>query len=372
MNLDRQHMARALALAERGHGRVSPNPMVGAVVARGGRVVGEGYHVQLGGAHAEVMALSRAGGRARGATLYVTLEPCCHQGRTGPCTRAVVSAGVTRVVAAMRDPNPLVAGRGFAELRRHHVAVEVGLGGGAARLLNRSFVKHVSCGLPYVTLKEAVSLDGRIALASGHSRWITGAGARRLAHVLRRESDAVLVGLGTALADDPELSVRRGARIVKPVLRVVLDAGLRLPASARLLRQAASAGPVRVYCSRSAGRRRRLKLEACGASVAVVPSRSGRLNLEAVLRDLGSRGVGRLLVEGGGEVAASFLGRGLVDRVVLHMAPIFLGGDARAAVAGLGLSRLAEVPRLVTWTSRRVGRDLILEGEVRTGVHRHH
>jgi diaminohydroxyphosphoribosylaminopyrimidine deaminase/5-amino-6-(5-phosphoribosylamino)uracil reductase len=281
-----------------------------------------------------------------------------------------VQSGVSRVVAAMRDPNPLVNGRGFALLRSRGIAVDVGLGADLARRLNRSFVKHVRSHIPYVTLKEAVSLDGRIALASGRSRYLSGVAARRLSQRLRWETDAILVGIGTALADDPALSARRGGRVVKPLVRAVVDTALRIEPSARLLRGLAVAGPVRVYTAAGAGAKRCRELETRGAVVVEVPRRRGRVDLDAVLADLGRVGVGRLLVEGGGEVAASLFREGLVDRLVLHMAPIVLGGDARPAVGALGIAALEDAPRLTRWTSRSVGSDRVLEGEV-SRVHRH-
>ena len=303
-------MRRALALAARGWGRTSPNPMVGAVLVKGRAVVGEGYHRQLGGPHAEVWALREARARAKGATLYVTLEPCCHQGRTPPCTEALIAAGLRRVVAACLDPNPHVDGRGVRRLRQAGIAVQVGLLAQEARRLNAAYFKHTTTGLPLLSLKTAMSLDGKIATAAGESKWITGQPARAAAHRLRAGHDAVMVGVNTILADDPQLTVRSAQG--RTPLRVVVDSRARTPPTARLL--TADKTPPVIAVTRQAPAARRRRLEEAGAEVWLLPSKGGRVDLKALIRRLGKAGIQSLLVEGGGTLAASALEEGLVER----------------------------------------------------------
>ncbi len=307
-------MRRALALAVLGTGTAAPNPRVGAVVARGTNVIGQGYHLRPGAPHAETVALMGvevSGAKASGATLYTTLEPCCHTGRTPPCVDRIVQAGIARVVASMRDPNPRVNGGGFHALRRMGVRVEVGLLRDEALRLNEAFVKHARTGLPLVTLKGASSLDGRIATRTFDSKWITSASARRHARLLRFEHEAILVGTGTALADDPRLDRRPRSRSESPFLRVVLDRALRLSPRSRLARSR-SLGPLLVFCGPGASPKRRRALEALGVEVEEISERGRkfrRLDLEELLRTLGRRGITSLLVEGGGELEGSFLDR---------------------------------------------------------------
>lgn len=352
---DERYMTEALALARRGLGRTSPNPAVGALVVRSGRIVGRGYHRRAGGPHAEVLALREAGARARGATLYVTLEPCIHTGRTGPCVPLVLDAGVRRVVVGAVDPNPRVRGGGIRRLRASGVEVVTGVLGGECRRLNEHFEKHVTTGLPFVALKLATTLDGRIATRSGDSRWVTGEAARRRVHELRDRFDAVLVGSETVIRDDPRLTCRiRGGR---DPLRVVLDGRLRASESARVF---AGDGRVRLYtmAERSA--------KACrlGARGVVVRrgggDRSG--SLRRVLRDLGADGVTSVLVEGGARVAARALRDGLVDRLILFVAPKLVGGDGRPLAAELGVRRMRDALLVADLTIERVGRDWLVEG----------
>jgi diaminohydroxyphosphoribosylaminopyrimidine deaminase/5-amino-6-(5-phosphoribosylamino)uracil reductase len=325
-------MRRALALAARGLGETNPNPAVGCVVTRGGRVVGEGFHARAGGPHAEVVALREAGSRARGATLYVTLEPCAHHGRTPPCAPLVRESGVARVVAAVRDPGPQVAGRGLALLRRAGIAVETGLLAGEAARLNERFLTWARLGRPFVMLKAALTLDGRIATASGRSKWITSREQRRQARWLRRLHDAVVVGIATALADDPLLLPSPRTR--RPFVRVVLDSQLRLPGTGRLARTASPRTPVlALTCAPGSPRRR--GLEAAGVTVVEVAEEQGRVSLTAAVDELGSRGVASIMVEGGSEVLGSFLAARLGDQVALFRAPLLLGGrGSRPAFGG--------------------------------------
>jgi diaminohydroxyphosphoribosylaminopyrimidine deaminase/5-amino-6-(5-phosphoribosylamino)uracil reductase len=344
-------MARALRLAERGAYTTRPNPMVGCVVARGDEVVGEGWHQRKGGPHAEVFALEEAGERARGATAYVTLEPCAHTGSTGPCAEALVAAGVARVVGAMRDPFPHVDGAGFARLQAAGIAVDAGLMEAQARALNRGFLSRVERGRPWVRVKLATSLDGRSALASGDSKWISGEPARQDVQRWRARSGAILTGAGTVLADDPQLTVRLGDDTpFVPPLRVVLDPGLatvargrvRSPEAPTLYLHAPDAKPPRDF----------------NCEHAAVPQREGRFDLDAVLRLLGTRGINEVQVEAGATLAGALLGAGLVDELLLYVAPVLLGDKARPLFDGLHIDAMAQRVRLRIVESRRIGEDV--------------
>jgi diaminohydroxyphosphoribosylaminopyrimidine deaminase/5-amino-6-(5-phosphoribosylamino)uracil reductase len=328
--------------------------MVGALVVQEGEVVGRGWHRQVGGPHAEVYALREAGERARGATLYVTLEPCSHFGRTPPCVDAVLAAGIARVVACHGDPNPLVSGRGFAKLRAAGVEVENGILVDEAVRLNLRFLIAATLRRPAVTLKWAMSLDGRIATATGQSQWISSPAGRQWALALREEHDAILVGSGTVLADNPRLDRRLGLA-AGPNVRVVLDRRLRTPPEARLFE---IPGPVLIYAQDDDAARRRT-LEEKGCEVILLPA----VEPAAVLADLYERGVRSLLVEGGGEVHASFVASGCFDRVMVDCAPLLLGGrTAPGPLGGTGFAALAEAARLEELTARTRGGDLILTG----------
>jgi diaminohydroxyphosphoribosylaminopyrimidine deaminase/5-amino-6-(5-phosphoribosylamino)uracil reductase len=351
-------MREAVRLARRGF--PAPNPHVGAVVARGLEVVGRGYHAYAGGPHAEVVALQKAGPRARGATLYVTLEPCNHHGRTPPCTEAILRSGVRRVVVATRDPNRNVAAGGLRRLRGAGLEVEVGLLKGRAEEANRHFLKFHRTGLPWVSLKAAMSLDGKIATAAGDSKWITDEAARSYAHRLRADHGAVLVGSGTVARDDPLLTARaRGVR--NQPLRVVLDGRLRTPVRARIF--GPDAKTVVFHVGGAAGRAQ--ALEARGVRVVRVPAEGDRAALPAVLEHLAEWGITGLLVEGGGEVLAGFLSSGLADSVHLFYAPVLLGGrTAKTAVEGEGVPRVADAWRLADAHVRKMGDGWLVEGRL--------
>lgn len=341
---DESWMRRALALAARGEGETNPNPMVGCVVVKAGRVVGEGYHRRAGGPHAEVAALEQAGEKARGATLYANLEPCSHRGkRTPPCAPDVAAAGVRRVVVAMRDPNPRVRGRGLALLRRAGLQVECGVLSAPARELNRRHVTAMRESRPFVVLKAALTLDGRIATAFRESRWITSRAQRATARRLRRLNDGVLVGIGTVLADDPQLLPQ--PRVRRPFHRIVLDSRLRLPLHSRLARSARRA-PVWVVCSGAPEARRR-RLEARGVTVVRVGSQRGRVALVRALRELARRGLTSVMVEGGSEVLGAFLAERLFDELILFRAPLLLGGrGGLPAFGGPDPRRLGQAARV--------------------------
>ena len=350
---DHAMMARALRLAERGAYTTRPNPMVGCVVAHGDEVVGEGWHRRKGGLHAEVFALQQAGERARGATAYVTLEPCAHTGSTGPCADALVAAGVARVVAAMRDPFEAVDGRGFARLREAGVQVQSGLMEAQARALNRGFLSRIQRGRPWLRIKLGSSLDGRTAMANGDSKWITGEAARADVMHWRARSGAILTGSGTVLTDDPQLTVRfHDDTEFVPPLRVVLDTGLATIARGKV--RAGDAPTLYLHAPDVKPPR------AFTAERAAVPLREGELDLDAVLALLAARGINEVQVETGATLAGAFLRAGLVDELLVYMAPVLLGGDARPLFAGLGIEQMAQRLQLRLVETRHVGEDLRL------------
>jgi diaminohydroxyphosphoribosylaminopyrimidine deaminase/5-amino-6-(5-phosphoribosylamino)uracil reductase len=360
-------MQRALRLAPKGIGAVEPNPLVGAVVAQNGRFISQGYHKRYGTEHAEVHALRAAGERAKGATLYVTLEPCCHWGKTPPCTDAILAAGVKRVVVAMIDPFAEVHGKGVALLRRRGVQVDVGLLAASAKALNAAFLTRLAEGRPFVIAKWAQSLDGCIALASGESQWISSETSRALVQVLRGRVDAILVGLGTARTDDPLLMARpgQGRQIHRIATRIVLDSECRLPVASQLVRTVPFAPVMVMHAKRlgAAAERRRKTLEAKGVmTVGIAADAKGRPRIGAVLKHLGARDYSNVLVEGGPKVMAAFLAAGVVDEAHVFVAPMVIGGDGRHAVGGQGVRRLADAPRMEFVAASRSGVDVHLVG----------
>jgi diaminohydroxyphosphoribosylaminopyrimidine deaminase/5-amino-6-(5-phosphoribosylamino)uracil reductase len=361
---DYRWMALALQLARRGLYSAHPNPRVGCVIVAGGAVVGEGWHRRTGEAHAEALALADAGSRAQGATAYVTLEPCCHDGRTPPCSRALVAAGVRRVVYAVADPNPKVAGGGARALAAAGIEVASGVLEAEARALNLGFFSRMERHRPYVRVKLAASLDGRTALASGESRWISSDPSRHDAHELRARCSAILTGVGTVVADDPRLTVRRtDLGDIAPSERLVLDSQLRTPAGAQVVGQS---GRTRIFCSRpDAGRRR--ALEAAGVIVEVIAGRDGRPDLTAVMTRLAELEVNELLVEAGPRVNGALLDAGLVDEVVVYLAPHVLGADGFGMFATRPLTSMAARPDFDLADVRRIGPDCRLVFRRRSG-----
>ncbi|MEN5205043.1 bifunctional diaminohydroxyphosphoribosylaminopyrimidine deaminase/5-amino-6-(5-phosphoribosylamino)uracil reductase RibD [Stenotrophomonas sp. TWI700] len=350
--LDHQHMAHALRLAERAAYTARPNPMVGCVIARDEVVVGEGWHQRTGGPHAEVFALRQAGEQARGATAYVTLEPCAHHGRTPPCALALIEAGVSRVVAAMRDPFPKVDGGGFVLLREAGIEVAEGLMAAQARELNQGFLSRIERGRPWVRVKLAASLDGRTAMADGRSKWITGAAAREDVQHWRARAGAILTGAATVLADDPMLTVRLADTEVLPPLRVVLDARLRSLDCARVR----EGGAPTLYLHDAAVR----PPEAADAEFASVPSHDGRLDLGAVLALLDERGINEVHTEAGATLAGALLAGGWVDELLLYQAPTLLGEHGLPLLSGLGIHAMDDQRRMRVVDQRQVGGDLRL------------
>jgi diaminohydroxyphosphoribosylaminopyrimidine deaminase/5-amino-6-(5-phosphoribosylamino)uracil reductase len=363
MNLvEETYMKLALRLAAQGAGWVSPNPMVGAVVVRAGRVVGRGYHRRAGLPHAEVEALRQAGEAARGADLYVTLEPCNHQGRTPPCTQAILAAGVRRVIISGRDPNPQVTGGGVEFLTSKGVEVTGGVLEPEARRLNAAWFHWVETGRPWVLAKAACSLDGRIATASGESQWLTSEAARTYGHRLRHRLDAILVGIGTVLADNPQLTARLPRGKSRDPIRIVLDSRLRLPPEARLVNLNSSA-PTWVATTAQAHADRVRALEELGVKVMVLPAEAGRVSLPALLQCLGKRQVQSVLVEGGAETLGGFFDQRLVQQFHFFYAPKILGGlKAPGLVGGQGVTHLGEAHIARNLSIRRLGVDLLVSG----------
>ncbi len=356
---DVKMMKRALKLAERGKGATSPNPPVGAVVVKGNSVVGEGYHHRAGATHAEVLALEDAGRRARGATLYVTLEPCNHRGRTGPCTERIIASGVRQVVVAMRDPNPHVAGGGLRRLARAGIVVQEGLLQDDAGALGEAFEKHVTTGLPFVLLKVAATADGRIATRTGESKWITGPEARREAHRMRRESDAILVGRGTVEKDDPSLDVREVPSRGHRPLRVVLDSRATLDLRHRIF---TDGGPTLLATTRASHAGRRRELREMGVEVLLARQRQGNVDIGWLLRELGERGCLQVMVEGGARVFTELVSAGLADKLVLFVAPRLFGEGSLPWLHDIGVIRPADAPTFSWSKTRKVGDEVILTG----------
>lgn len=351
-------MQRALSLARRGHGRVSPNPMVGAVVVSEGHVVGAGYHRYAQRSHAEVLALDEAGTAARGADLYVTLEPCCHWGRTPPCAEKIVRSGIRRVFVAVVDPNPEVSGGGIEYLRAQGVEVQVGLCEREATRLNEIFFHFVRTGRPYVLLKLALSLDGRLATATGDSKWITGTESRKLVHRLRFDSDAILIGRQTAVQDDPSLAVRGRSR--NSITKVILDSDLKLSPAAKLFE---SGDPVVIFHRQDVDIER-IKALSATATLIQVGERAGRLDWNEILERLAERSITSVMVEGGGEIAGTLLRGGLVDRLYLFYGPAIIGDQGVPGFADLKLSLLSDAPRIEILRLRRLGSDFLVEGRI--------
>jgi diaminohydroxyphosphoribosylaminopyrimidine deaminase/5-amino-6-(5-phosphoribosylamino)uracil reductase len=361
------YMALALSLASLALGQVSPNPVVGAVVVKNHVVVGQGYTQPPGFHHAEVVALKQASEKARGGTMYTTLEPCCHYGRTPPCSQAIIAAGITDVHMAMLDPNLLVAGRGKDELEKAGIKTFVGEHEQEARDLNEAYIKFITTGRPFVTVKYAMSLDGKIATRSGDSKWISGDNGRHYVHNLRYESDAIMVGANTILADDPHLTARcasgRGGTVRKQPLRVVVDGKGRIPHTARVIEEP---GKTLLVLGQSSKSKEVAASVQAGAELLELPLLAeGQVDLEELLKLLGERGITSVLVEGGGILIGSLFDQGLVDRVVVIIAPIIIGGEkAKIAVSGRGVNKVIESFRLKRVSVKRFDPDLMISGYV--------
>jgi diaminohydroxyphosphoribosylaminopyrimidine deaminase / 5-amino-6-(5-phosphoribosylamino)uracil reductase len=367
LQTDHEHLARAIELAEGGRGRVSPNPLVGAVIVKDGQVLGEGFHADLGGPHAERAALAAcAGTDTTGATMYVSLEPCAHTGRTPPCTEAILAAGIARVVIASDDPTEKAAGRGPGILRDEGVDVMFADGelAAKARLLNQPFRKHTRTGRPWVLFKSAMTLDGKVATRTGDSKWISGEDSRRMSHYWRAECDAVVVGIGTALTDDPQLTARVDG-VARQPRRIVFDSEARLPLDSQLVRGAADV-PLTVVTSRAAPRLAADALEVAGAEVLVATGPNEPERVRNALAQLGAAGVQSILLEGGPHLAGAFLDAGEVDEIRLFVAPVVLGGSsARDPLEGEGAERIAAATRALELSCDRVADDVLITARMR-------
>lgn len=350
-------MRRALQLAGKGWGKVSPNPMVGAVLIKGKMVVAEGYHRMAGEKHAEVEVLEGAGQRAKNSTLYVNLEPCTHYGKTPPCAGRIIKAGIKRVVIAMRDPNPLVSGKGIAMLKRAGIDVEAGLLEEEAKKLNEVFIKFITTGMPFVIVKTAMTLDGKIAAEGGDSKWITGEKARKFVHRIRSGVDGILVGINTVIKDNPMLNVRYGKHDSNP-LKIIVDSRCRISLNARVLDN-----PSNVLIAASRLCRRSEKLKESGVRVLTIKGRDGRVDLLKLVRKLGGMNITSLLIEGGGEIIASAVSLKIVDKVLFFIAPKIIGGKcAPTSVGGKGIGKISEAIKVRRMKVRRFGEDILIEG----------
>lgn len=355
-------MKRALGLAARAQGRTSPNPMVGAVIVKNGQLIGEGYHHKAGTPHAEVHALNEAGDQAAGATMYVTLEPCSHFGRTPPCADAVIKAGITRVVIAIRDPNPQVAGKGIERLREAGIEVEIGVMEHEATRLNEVFFKYIQTGLPFVALKTAMTLDGKIASYSGDSKWITGEDARYYVHQLRNIYDAILVGIGTVLKDDPFLNTRLEIADAKNPVRIIIDSNIDLPPTSNIARSSNEQRTV-VFCSSSSDAQKREQLEALGVEFISLDVHYDLIPIEKVLGILGEMGLCSLLVEGGGKTNAYLLQQQLIDKVYWFIAPKIIGGrESPSPIGGQGIEFMKDALELKSMEIQKFSDDFLLTG----------
>ncbi len=355
-------MRLALSLAKKGEGKVSPNPMVGAVLVKNGKLIAKGYHRYFGGPHAEVEAIQRAKDKARGCTLYVTLEPCSHYGKTPPCTQAIIRAGIRRVVIATLDPNPINSGRGVQELKKAGIETELGVCEEEATKVNEAFFKFMKKKIPFVVVKVASSLDGKIATSKGESKWITGQKAREFAHRLRDKMDAILVGINTVISDDPSLL----APSKDSLARVILDSKLRIPLNSKILKNQDKADTF-IFTTSKADRQKLCELKSRGIKVAIVKEdQDGRVDLEEVLKKLASLEIMILLVEGGGKVIGSFFDKGLVDKLFLFLAPRIIGGrNSLTWVEGKGVDLLSQTPHIEVSSLRKIGQDFLLEGYVK-------
>ena len=362
------YMRRALRLAARASGHTSPNPMVGALIVKSGKKISEGYHQKAGADHAEIVALKKAKGSARGSTMYVTLEPCNHFGKTSPCTDAIISAGIKKVIVATRDPNPIVAGKGIAKLKRAGIAVTVGDCQNDAKGLNEPYIKFITKKVPFVTIKAAISLDGKIAAASGNSTWISNKKSRERAHQMRAGADVVMIGVNTLLKDDPRLNVRqvRPVRLKKPVkqtVRLIVDTHLKTPTTAKIFRT--KGGSVWIAAGKNASKKKAEALTSKGAIILRIGLTKNRINLRSLMKELARRGIVNVLLEGGGKLLTSAIQQRIADRGAFFIAPILLGGSEKYSIFhGKGINKVNDAFRLKNVTYKNIDDNVLVEGKV--------
>ena len=360
------YMKQAISLAKLALGRVSPNPAVGALIVKDGEIIGQGYTQPPGSAHAEIVALQQAGDRSKGSTLYVTLEPCCHYGRTPPCTQAIISAGVAEVHFAMSDPNPIVSGKGRAELEKNGLTVVAGEHEKEALEINEAYIKYITVKIPFITAKFALSLDGKIATRTGDSRWISSEESRKFAHYLRYMNDSIMVGVNTVIADDPSLTTKccggRGGMAVQQPLRVIVDGKGRTPLTSRLFAQPGKT----LVAYNSIEAEKSDSYSRIGAELLAVPGKRGKVNIESLLQSLGKRGITSVLVEGGGTLLGSMFDDGQVDKVIAFVAPVIIGGSrTKTPVGGRGVETIADAMRLKRVKIERIGEDVMITGYIK-------
>jgi diaminohydroxyphosphoribosylaminopyrimidine deaminase/5-amino-6-(5-phosphoribosylamino)uracil reductase len=358
---DEKFMCLAIELARKAKGRTSPNPMVGAVIVKDGEIVGTGYHQKAGTPHAEIHAIRDAGEKAKDATIYVSLEPCSHYGRTGPCTQAIISAGLSRVVMAMMDPNPRVNGKGKSILESHGISVTNGILENEARKLNEFFIKYITTGLPFVILKTAMTLDGKIATHSGKSKWITSEDSRKLVHQIRDEVDAIMVGIGTVIKDDPSLTTRLLDGNGRDAMRIILDSHARIPLDSKILNLNSNAKTI-VAITSSAPQERIEQIKQ-HADILTISEKDGKIDLQELMKKLGQMEITSVMIEGGADVNASALKAGIVDRVMFFIAPKLFGGkDAPSPIGGDGIDEPSEAIKLKDMSVERIGEDILIIG----------
>lgn len=363
--MDMEYVQRALDLAKKGRGFTNPNPLVGAVIVKDSRIIGEGYHERYGGPHAEINAFNNAVEDVFGATMYVTLEPCSHHGKTPPCAEAIVKKGIRKVVIGMRDPNPLVSGRGIAMLKAAGIEVEVGVLEQEGRILNEIFLKYITTNLPFVIMKTAMTLDGKIATRTNASRWITGEQSREYVHELRNKVSGIMVGIGTVLADDPSLTTRLKEGGGRDPVRIIVDSGARIPLLAKVL-NLDSAAKTYIAVTERAGAEKTSSLLEKGAEVIIVQSKDDRVGLKELMRELGRRNIDSILLEGGSELNYAALEAGIVDKVCSFIAPKIIGGcTAKTPVGGEGRALMEEAIRLEYVETHLMGEDIMIEGYIR-------
>jgi len=358
-------MGEALKLAKKGAGRVSPNPMVGAVVVKNGKIIGKGYHRFFGGAHAEINAIESAGKAVKGADMYVTLEPCSHFGKTPPCVDALIDSGIRKVFIGMVDPNPVVSGKGVRKLKKAGIALKTGILDLKCRRLNESFVKYITKKEPFVILKSAVSLDGKIASYKGDSKWITCEKSRRLVHRMRFESDAVMAGVGTVIADDPLLNVRLFKKAKKEPFRVIVDSSLKIPLGSNVLKPDFAEKTIVAVSKEKSVSKKAEVIKNMGAQVISVSAKNKRIDLKVLSRILAKKGIARILLEGGSEVNAAALEAGIVDKIMLFYSPKLIGGKkAFSLIGGQGKPLISDAVKIDDLSIRRIGMDFVVEGYV--------